>query len=58
MEKEKIMTVTERKALLDCRNMLNHLIVFAEITPFDRENVIKRIDAADEVLFNTEKETN
>jgi hypothetical protein len=50
------MTPQERKALLDCRNMLNHLMLFAEMSAFDRENVMKRIDAADEVMFTPVKD--
>ena len=46
-----MMTAAERKALLDCRNMLNHLYVFPKQTLFDRRNMEKMIDAADVVLF-------
>jgi len=46
------MTHAERTALLDCRNMLNHLLILPTQTAFDKQNIMKRIDAADAVLFN------
>lgn len=54
------MTRAERQALLDCRNMLNHLLIFPTQNEFDRKNMMKRIDQADDVLFarNLESQEN
>jgi len=46
------MTQDERKALLGCRNMLTHVLLLSEIPVFDKNNIMKRIDAADAVLFD------
>jgi len=47
-----MMNETERKVLRDCRNMLAHLVYFAEMSDYDRHQVNQRIQMADQALEN------